>query len=125
MKIVIPTNDNLSETTICPSFGRAPYFLVYDTESRTKTFFENKAADSAGGAGIAAAQIIVDRKAEVLFTPRCGENAAKVLQTANIRILKTSGLSVDENITAYLAGELPSLDEIHPGFHHHGHHGGQ
>lgn len=120
MKIVIPTNDNLNETTICPSFGRAPYFLMYDTESKVKTFFKNLAADSAGGAGIAAAQSIVDSKAEVLITPRCGGNAAKVLQTANIRILKTSGLSVDENISAYLAGKLSSLTDIHPGFHYHG-----
>ncbi len=124
MKVIIPTNDNLSETTICPSFGRAPYFLICDTESNTKTFLENLAADSAGGAGIAAAQSIVDSKAEVLLTPRCGENAAKVLQMAGIRIVKTSGQSVDENVTAYLAGKLSNLTEIHPGFHHHGHQGG-
>ena len=125
MRIMIPTNDDLNETTICPSFGRAPYFLIYDTESKTKSFLKNQAADSAGGAGIAAAQSIVDSKAEVLLTPHCGENAAKVLQAANIQIIKTSGLSADENVKSYLEGKLSSLEEIHPGYHHHGHHGDQ
>ena len=33
MKITMPVENNFIETTICPSFGRTPYFIIYDTES--------------------------------------------------------------------------------------------
>ena len=120
MKIMIPTNENTIDTTICPSFGRAPCFMMYDSETGTREFFTNEAADSAGGAGIAAAQSIADREPDALLTPRCGENAAKVLLAAHIPVYKTSGDSLDDNIRSYLAGNLSVLTETHPGFHHHG-----
>ena len=120
MKFVIPADENKDNTTICQSFGRAPYFLLVDTQTDKKEFFENSAASSAGGAGIAAAQLIVDSGAEAVLLPRCGENAAKVLKAANINLYKTTGDSMAENIADFAAGKLPELDKIHPGFHGHG-----
>ena len=75
MKIAVPVDENNIETGVCISFGRAPYFLVYDTETKGAELIENTAAQSPGGAGIKAAQMIVNSKAEVLLTPRCGQNA--------------------------------------------------
>ncbi len=74
-------------------FGRAPYFMIYDTETKKSDFLDNSAAASTGGAGIKVAQAIVDSKANALLTPRCGENAADVLKAADIKIYKTSGAS--------------------------------
>ncbi len=122
MKIVIPVNEKKMETEICSSFGRAPYFLLYDTETKKGNFLENAAAASTGGAGIKAAQTVVDSGAKVLLTPRCGENAANVLHAAGIKLYKTSGAFLKVNIDAFVAGTLPVLDEIHAGFH--GHRGG-
>ena len=51
MKIAIPVDDASMDTTICVSFGRAPYFLIYDTESKNAKFISNSAAASQGGAG--------------------------------------------------------------------------
>lgn len=118
MKIAIPVEDD--ETEICPSFGRASLFCIYDTDTKEKQLIDNSAIASQGGAGIKAAQVIVDEHAEVLLTPRCGENAAKVLQAANIQLYKTDGASVDANIQAFLENRLAELTEIHPGFHGHG-----
>ncbi len=56
----------------------------------------------------------------VLLTPRCGENAAEVLKSADIEIFKTTSASVKDNIDAFIDGKLPLLDEIHAGFHGHG-----
>ena len=36
MKIAIPVDEKTLESNVCVSFGRAPYFLVYDTETREK-----------------------------------------------------------------------------------------
>ncbi|HZK44041.1 MAG TPA: NifB/NifX family molybdenum-iron cluster-binding protein [Syntrophomonadaceae bacterium] len=120
MKISIPVDDKNMNAGVSRSFGRAPYFLFYDTESKESTFLNNSAADSRGGAGIKAAQAIVDNKAEVLLTPRCGENAAEVLGTANIKLYKTINDSIEDNIKAYSDGKLTLLNDIHPGLHNGG-----
>ncbi|HEY8344265.1 MAG TPA: NifB/NifX family molybdenum-iron cluster-binding protein, partial [Bacillota bacterium] len=65
-------------------------------------------------------QIIVDNKVSILLTPRCGENAANVLKSADVKIYKTGSVYAKENITDLINGKLSLLDEIHPGFHGHG-----
>lgn len=120
MKIAIPVNENNLNTTICMSFGRTPYFLIYDVDSKENIFLSNAAAASEGGAGIKAAQMIADNNAEVLLTPRCGQNAADVLKSANIKMYKTVTDSLQDNLNAFEKGQLSLLEEIHPGFHNHG-----
>ena len=120
MKIAIPVDEKTLESKVCVSFGRTPYFLIHDVETKESIFIDNSAAASTGGAGIKAAQIIVDNKANALLTPRLGENAAAVLKPAEIIIYKTAITSAKENIDAFIAGKLPFLDEIHAEFHGHG-----
>ena len=120
MKIAIPVYDNKDETTVCISFGRTPYFLIYDTETKERKYLDNAAAASQGGAGIKAAQLIVDNKADVLLTPRCGENAANVIKAADIKIYKTINTLLEKTLQDYQEGSLNLLDEIHAGFHNHG-----
>ncbi len=120
MKIAIPVDEKTLESNVCVSFGRTPYFLIYDTETKDSVFIDNSAAASTGGAGIKAAQTIVDNKANVLLTPRCGENAANVLKSADIKIYKTADISAKTNIDDFISGKLSLLDEIHAGFHGHG-----
>ncbi len=120
MKVAIPADEKSLMGDVCPSFGRAPYFAIYDIETKENVFFENGAAASQGGAGIKAAQSIVDQGVKALLTPRCGENAAEVLKAAGIALYKTAPGSVLQNIEAFADGKLPLLQDIHPGFHGHG-----
>ena len=120
MKLAIPVDEKSMGTDICISFGRTPYFLIYDTETKESVFLDNSAAASQGGAGIKAAQTVIDSEAGVLITPRCGENAAEVINTANIKIYKTINDSIKDNIVAFEEKKLLLLDEIHSGFHGHG-----
>lgn len=117
MVIAVPVDDKSMESKVCVSFGRAPYFLMYDTEGGNADFIDNPAAVSQGGAGIKAAQTVVDSKAKVLLTPRCGENAAQVIDAAGIKMFKTLNDSIQDNLDAYREGKLSPLDDIHPGFH--------
>lgn len=120
MRIAIPVDEKSMENNVCPSFGRAPYFLIYDTGSKESVYLDNSAVSSQGGAGIKAAQTIVDNKVSDLLTPRCGEKAAEVIKAANIKMYKTINTSVKDNLNAFIAGKLSLLDEIHAGFHNHG-----
>ncbi|MDD2371257.1 MAG: NifB/NifX family molybdenum-iron cluster-binding protein [Firmicutes bacterium] len=120
MRIAIPANEKNMEDLVCPSFGRAPYFLIYDTQSSEGVFLENTAASSQGGAGIKAAQIVVDNKADVLITPRCGTQAAEVINAAGIKVYKSQNISMIDNIKAFEKNELAALENFHAGFHGHG-----
>ncbi len=120
MKIAIPVDEKSLDSNVCISFGRTPYFLIFDTDTKECVFLDNSAVASTGGAGIKAAQTIVDNKTNVLLTPRCGENAADVFKAAEIKIYKTTFASVKDNIDAFIDGKLSLLDEIHAGFHGHG-----
>ena len=68
MKIAIPVNED--QQTICPSFGRTPFFALWDSQNQETLYLDNSAAASQGGAGIKAAQLLVDNGAEAILTPR-------------------------------------------------------
>jgi predicted Fe-Mo cluster-binding NifX family protein len=118
MIIAVPAEEQSLDSAICQSFGRAPHYCIYDTEKEHSKFVENKAKEASGGAGIEAAQQLVDEKIGALITFRLGEHAARVLQAGEIVILKAQNLSIADNIASYIAGTLESLDEVHPGLHH-------
>ncbi|MDD4012106.1 MAG: NifB/NifX family molybdenum-iron cluster-binding protein [Sphaerochaetaceae bacterium] len=118
MIIAVPVEEKNLGSAICISFGRAPYYCLYDTETQQSRFIVNSAADSPGGAGIQAAQNLVDENISTLITFRLGENAAKVLDASEISMHKALNASIADNITALLEGKLNPLDAIHAGFHH-------
>lgn len=120
MKIAIPVVEKSMKKNVFQSFGRTPYFLIYDSETKESYFLDNSAAASQGGAGIKAAQTIVDNHVDALLTPRCGENAAEVMNAAQIKIYKTINESISDNIAALNDGKLSLLEDIHAGFHNHG-----
>lgn len=119
MKIAVPTDEKRPDSGVCPSFGRTPYFLFYDTQTKEYSFHDNSAAASQGGAGIKAAQSLADGGVRVVLTPRCGDNAVKVLNETGIEIYKTVSGTAKDNIDAFGEGKLRRLNESHPGFHGH------
>ena len=117
MKIAIPADETVLASEVCMSFGRAPYFYIYETLTKMGDFIENEAANSPGGAGVKAAQIVADSHADVLITPRCGENAAEVFKATKLEIYKSKPGSIQENINAFIEKKLVILDQFHAGFH--------
>ena len=120
MKIAIPVDEKTLETNVCVSFGRAPYFLFYDTVTKESYYLDNAAVASQGGAGIRAAQVIADHGVKALLTPRCGENAEKVLRNAEVLVYKSIPGTAQQNINAFIGEKLNLLSDFHAGFHGHG-----
>lgn len=112
MKILIPVNDD--KVTICPVFARAPFFMLCNEDK--VDCVENPAANAQGGAGLKAAQFVVDQEADAIITPRCGENAAQVFQAADIKIYLSQGDDAQENAEKLLRNELEELTHFHSGF---------
>ncbi|MBN2558109.1 MAG: NifB/NifX family molybdenum-iron cluster-binding protein [Clostridia bacterium] len=120
MKIAFPVDTRSAGACIYKSFGRAPAFLVYDTQTQKSLFVDNSAASSQGGAGIKAAQLVLDQQTDAVIAPQCGQNAADVLLAAGVRIYLSEGCSVGDNIKAHTEGLLKELSDIHAGYHGHG-----
>ena len=119
MKIAIPMNEQSLDSDVCPSFGRAPYFLFYNSVTEEAYYLDNEAVASQGGAGIRAAQVIADQGVKALIAPRCGENAADVLTKAEVFVYHSIPGTARQNIEAHLNNQLPLLNEFHAGFHGH------
>lgn len=120
MKIAVPAEGKTIESNVSQSFGRTYYFVVVDTETLNYEVIDNQAVSSQGGAGIKAAQAVVDSLAGAVVTFHCGQNAVDVLKTGDIKILKAVPGTVSEIVQKYKAGELAELTDIHTGNHHDG-----
>jgi predicted Fe-Mo cluster-binding NifX family protein len=118
MIIAVPAEKESLDSAICQSFGRAPFFCIYDSEAESSHFIDNTAVKASGGAGIEAAQLLVDQKVDALITYRIGENAAKIFKAADTSLLKAVNLSIADNVASFIEGKLAALSEIHSGYHH-------
>ena len=115
MRIAIPVLEN--QTEVSPSFGRAPYFLLFDPQSGQQQLVQNPAANAENGAGPQAAQLLIDWQVTTLITPRCGQNAADLLTEAELEILRAQGANAQENLQLYQQHKLAALTSFHAGFH--------
>lgn len=108
MKICIPSKGPEPGDLVDDRFGRAPYYLIYDTENETTESYKNPAAEAMGGVGPRAAQFLLDHGANVLVTARVGGNALTALKAGGIIILlyEEGGSTVRDAIAAYTRGGL-------------------
>lgn len=120
MKIAIPSEGKTLQSNVCQSFGRTEYFMVVNTDDMSFDVIDNAAVSSEGGAGIKAAQSVVDAGADAVITFHLGQNAADVLNAADIKIFKAVHGSIENVVAKFKKDELEVLTEIHPGYHNHG-----
>ena len=112
MKIAVPLDEN--QVDVCPVLARAPYFLLQENDKRE--IRENPASQAQGGAGLKAAQFLVDNEVDVILTPRCGQNSADVFEAAQMQIYKTQPGTAEENLQAFQQDKLERLTHFHAGF---------
>ncbi|MBE9536149.1 MAG: NifB/NifX family molybdenum-iron cluster-binding protein [Proteobacteria bacterium] len=86
MKLCITSSGKDMDSKVDERFGRAPYFLIIDTDTIEFKTVKNSALLLGRGAGVSAAQIISDNGAEALLTGIVGPNAFAALRSAKIKI---------------------------------------
>ncbi len=110
MRIVIPTNSGADLDAPCsPIFGRSPTFVFVDTETLEFKAVPNPAVGAMGGAGVQAAQFVLQQGAEAVISNNLGPNAFRVIQAAGVPMYQTSGTTVRDAVAAFNAGELTVL----------------
>ena len=84
MKLIISAQNSSLESQVDRRFGRCAWLILFDTETHQWEAFENPGVSQSGGAGVAAAQFVVDKGAEVVLSGDFGPNASRAFQAANI-----------------------------------------
>lgn len=93
-------------------FGRAKNFIIYDTESDTFTVIDNtQNLNSAQGAGVQAAQFVINSGAQALITGHLGPKAAKVIYGAGLEVYSADVESVKEALAMYKSKALKPLKD--------------
>jgi predicted Fe-Mo cluster-binding NifX family protein len=109
MRIVVTANGNHLDTPISPVFGRCPTYVFVDTETLALEAIENPAISASAGAGIQAAQFVVERGAQALLTGNVGPNAANALQAAGVPVYQVFEGTVRQAVEMFRQGRLPLL----------------
>ena len=78
MRIVVSAQGETLDAAASPVFGRCPIYIFVDTETMAFDAVPNPAMNQGGGAGIQAAQFVVERGADVVLTGNLGRAIIKV-----------------------------------------------
>jgi predicted Fe-Mo cluster-binding NifX family protein len=101
VRIAITAQENSPDGALDRRFGRAPFIFVGDSDSDMLQPHPNEAHLQPGGAGIAAAQWLVDQGVEVLVTGEVGPKAAQVLQAAGVRVHRATADTVADALAEF------------------------
>lgn len=111
MKIAISSTGLIVSSLTDPRFGRCSNFAICDAEKNTYYFIENKAQQAGGGAGIAAAQQMIDEDIEIVLTGNMGPNAYNVIKNAGIKIYRIGSVSVEKAVQLFKEAKLEEIAE--------------
>jgi predicted Fe-Mo cluster-binding NifX family protein len=106
MKVCVSAVSNSLSAQVDPRFGRSPYLIIVDSETKLFEAIPNVASSAMGGAGIQAAQTIASKGVKVLITGNVGPNAFQALSAAGIEIVTGASGTVDEVVQKYKRSEL-------------------
>jgi predicted Fe-Mo cluster-binding NifX family protein len=102
MKICVSAEEPELHSLIAEEFGHSNFFVIYDTTNGNWEAFPNKATEAGVGAGIVAAEQVIDLGAEVVLTGFVGPHGEKKLQSADVRIVMDEDGTVWSSIQRYI-----------------------
>ncbi len=112
MVIAVSSTGTTEESSVDMRFGRAPYFILYDTGTGKYRVVDNsRAKGETQGAGITAGETLFKQSADTVITFHVGPKAFRVLKAAGIRVaVCREDMTVKEAVGRFLDGELEDLD---------------
>ncbi|MEZ5359744.1 MAG: NifB/NifX family molybdenum-iron cluster-binding protein [Candidatus Zixiibacteriota bacterium] len=111
MKIAVSSQGQQLCSHVDPRFGRAAYFIIYDSNAKDFVAVSNtENSQAAQGAGIQAAQTVAAQGAEIVVSGSVGPKAFTALQAAGIRIATWHEGTVEQAIALVLENKLEPAD---------------
>jgi predicted Fe-Mo cluster-binding NifX family protein len=113
MKIMISSDGDALDSRVDPRFGRCKYFIVAEIEDgkiiKTEAVL-NPGAEQGHGAGVKAAQLVGELKADAVLTGDLGPNSSSILDKLKISSYRAEG-SVEDAIGLFLKGRLKRITD--------------
>jgi predicted Fe-Mo cluster-binding NifX family protein len=110
MKIAVAANGADLDAPLSPIFGRCPTYILLDTATMQYETLTNPALSAGGGAGVQAAQFVVERGAQAVVAGNVGPNAFDVFRAGGIPVYLFKEGTVRQAVKAYKGGRLASTD---------------
>lgn len=111
MKIAITAKGDALSSEMDERFGRCAYFIVVDVDSSgVFKAIKNDAADAGGGAGIRAAQMVIDAGAQAVVSGNFGPNAFDALSAGDVKLYAVSASTVQEAFDIFRANKARLLE---------------
>ncbi|MDI6850316.1 MAG: NifB/NifX family molybdenum-iron cluster-binding protein [bacterium] len=106
MKIAITSTGKNPDSLVDPRFGRCAYFAIVDSDTMEFKFVMNPALSRPGGAGINAAQFLIDEGVEVVVSGNVGPNAEQALRAGGVKIVTGVSGTLREVLEKIKKGEI-------------------
>jgi len=118
MKIAVSSTGTEPSSNVDLRFGRAPFFLIFDSESEDFEVISNEEnSQMAQGVGIQAAQLMASKGVQILISGKVGPKAYSALKMAGIEPVTFQGGTVSEAVEMARDGKLPKLSGPNAGGH--------
>ena len=109
MRVIVSAQGQSLEAPASPIFGRCPTYILADTDTAEFQALTNPAMNQGGGAGIQAAQFVVEQGAQAVLTGNLGPNAFEVLQAAGVPAYLVPEGTVRQAMDAFVSGWLQQI----------------
>lgn len=105
MKIAVTSTGGSMDALVSEQFGRCQYFLIIDSETMKFEAVSNLGEQMQSGAGPKAAELIINKGAEVLLTGRVGDKAEEALKRGGVKIVDglIGTIKVKDAVNNYLS----------------------
>jgi len=107
--IAIALNEGNTNSVIAPHFGRSEYFLLYSSEQSKSTIVKNPYCKIMGGAGIQAAQFLIEKDIDVIIVGQVGTNAYVILESAGIKVIYESEKTAEVALKDFVRREIKEM----------------
>jgi len=118
MKVAISSTGQTLTSQVDPRFGRSPYFILINPETKQFETIENPNVNAMGGAGIQTAQLVANNGVEVVLTGSCGPNAYQILQAAGVKVITGVVGTVEEAVEKFSSGQYQPASEPNVASHY-------
>ncbi len=108
--IAVSSTGPAMDSPVDERFGRCSHFVLVEPDTSTYGAVENSARDADRGAGVQAAQLVIDNAVGAVVTGACGPKAFDTLTAAGIKVYAGASGTVKDAVDAFAAGRLELMD---------------
>jgi len=110
MKIAVSSTGNELTSAIDPRFGRAAYFIIFNTDDNSYEAVSNaENAGAAQGAGVQAAQTVANKKPDWVVSGNIGPKAFSALKAAGVKMASFDSGTVMQAVKLVMEGGLTEI----------------